>query len=195
MFLPLPPHHILNLHKPPPSLSNPSALSLILFPNEAERTGANPEPGVDLLLDVGLELVNQPHLLLGLALHQQELDDAGGLVHVDAHPGRLRERDIHVLAVVPHLEAGARPAGAPGATVLPEAAGPLVAFSGGAFTDQPDHHPAVVVHLPVTTVTQQILLTQHLQEERAGSEDWSKKTKTVSNFSHKFLCYYFRPMR
>lgn len=134
-------------------------MSLIPFPNKAERICANPEPGENLLLDVGFELVNQPHLLLALSLHQEELDDAGGLVDVDAHGGGQGELDIHVLAIVPHLVAGSRPAGTPGAVVLPEAAGPVWGLARRLLTDQPDHHPAIEVHLPVASMAQQILLT------------------------------------
>lgn len=108
--------------------------------------------------------MNQPHLLLALSLHQEELDDAGGLVDVDAHGGGQGEIDVHVLAVVPDLVAGARPADAPGGVVLSEAALPFLALAGSALADQPDHHPAIVVHLPVPAVAQQTLLTQHLKK-------------------------------
>ncbi len=151
--------------------AKPFTVSLILFPNKAERVCANPEPGEDLLLDAEFELVNQPHLLLALSLHQEELDDAGGLVDVDAHSGGQGELDVHVLAVVPDLVAGARPAGAPGAAVLPDAAGPVLGLPGCALTDHPDHHPAIVVHLPVPATAQQILLTQHLKKGGGAQQE------------------------
>lgn len=174
-------------------------MSLILFPNEAERMCSDPEPGENLLLDVDLELVNQAHLLLAFPLHQEELDDAGGLVDVDAHRGGQGELDVHVLAVVPDLVAGSRPAGAPGAVVLPEAAGPVLA--GRAFADQPDHHPAIVVHLPVPPMAQQILLTQHLKKRGGNSSKTCQpQTRVRKNdfhtinlqlFSRRFPCSCF----
>lgn len=87
--------------------AKPAAVSLILFPNKTVRICANPKPGENLLLDVDFELVNEPHLLLAFSLHQEELDDAGGLVDVDAHAGGHGELHVHVLAVVPDLVAGA----------------------------------------------------------------------------------------
>ncbi|KAG7238899.1 hypothetical protein INR49_030446 [Caranx melampygus] len=155
----------LNVHSLPPHPSH----YYYYTPQQVEvGVRTDPDRGQHLLLDVGLELVDQPHLLLGpLALHQQELDDARRLVHVDAHGGGLGQLGVHVLAVVPHLVAGAGPAGAPGGAVLPEAARPVLGLPGRALTDHPDHHPAVVVHLPVSPVSQQALLTQHL-EQRAG---------------------------
>lgn len=162
-----PPDTFLNVHYLTPAFK-PSTASLILFPNQAEWICANPEPRENLLLDAGFELVDQPHLLLALALHQEELDDAGGLVDVDAHSGGQGELDVHVLAVVPHLVAGARPAGAPGVGVLPDAAGPVLALPGRALTDQPDNHPAIVVHLPVPSMAHQTLLTQHLKQGGQG---------------------------
>lgn len=129
-------------------------MSLILFPNKAEGTCANPEPGKNLLLHVGFELVNLAHLLLALSLHYEELYDASGLVDVDAYGGAGRQLDIHVLAVVPDLIAGAGPADAPGGGVLPEATGPVLAFPGCALTHYPNHHPAIVVHLPVPSIAQ-----------------------------------------
>lgn len=155
-----------NVH--PPSPPHVPATSLILFPNEAEGVCSHPEPGENLLLDVGFELVNQSHLLLVFSLHQEELDDAGGLVDIDPHGGCQGETDVHILPVVPDLVAGAGPASAPGAVVLPKTAGPLLTPAWGAFSNQPDHHPTIVVHLPVPAMAQQTLLTQHLGWGLAG---------------------------
>ncbi len=153
-------------------------MSLILFPNKAERICADPERGENFLLDFDFELVNQAHLLLCLSLHQEELDDAGRLVDVDAYSGGQGELDIHVLAVVPNLVAGPWPASAPGAVVLPEAARPVLAFAGGALADQPEHHPAIVVDLPVSSMAQKTLLTQHLKEEGGQSRKrWKQQSK------------------
>lgn len=105
-------------------------MSLILFPNKAEGIGANPESREDLLLEVFFEFVNQPHLLLTLSLHQEELYDACGLVDIDAHGGGQGQLDVHVLRIVPDLIAGARPAGTPGGFVLSDAAGSVLHLPG-----------------------------------------------------------------
>lgn len=108
--------------------------------------------------------MNEPHLLLGLSLHQEELDDAGRLVDVEAHGGGWGEPEVHVLCVVPDLVTGARPAHTPRAVVLTEAAGPVLVLSGRALTHHPHHHPAIIVHLPVPSVAQQILFGQDLKQ-------------------------------
>lgn len=74
--------------------------------------------------------MNQPHLLLSLSLHQEELYDACGLVDVDAHGGEQGHLDVHVLRIVPDLTAGARPAGTPGGFVLSDAAGSVLHLPG-----------------------------------------------------------------
>lgn len=63
--------------------------------------------------------MNQSHFLFGLALYYKELDDAGRLVDVQSHGVGQGKVDIHILAVVPDLVAGPRPANTPGAIVLP----------------------------------------------------------------------------
>lgn len=78
------PDTFLNLHY---LTSQPSAVSLILFPKKAEGICADPEPGENIFLHVGFEFVNQPHLFLFLSLHWEELYDAGGLVDIEAHGG------------------------------------------------------------------------------------------------------------
>lgn len=156
----------LNLHY---LTSQPSAVSLILFPKKAEGICANPESGVNLLLHVNFELVNQPHLFLTLALHWQELYDTGRLVDVDAHGGGQGELDVHILAVVPELVTGARPTDTPRPVVLSEATGPILALPGCTLTDHPDHHPAIEVHFPVPSMAEQTLLRQHLKQ-RAGKQ-------------------------
>lgn len=151
-------------------------MSLIFSPEAAKGICANPEAGENLLLEVGFELMNQAHLLLALSLDRQKLDDAGGMVNVDAHGRPEGELHVHVLAVVPDLVAGPRPASSPGLFVLPDAAG--LAFPGGALADQPDHDPAVVIHLPVSPISLQPLLTQDLKREREREqiEWWSQRS-------------------
>lgn len=150
----------------PPQHASPVKVSLIFFPNETEGIRADPEPGKNLLLQFGFELVDQPHLLLGVSLHREELDHSCRLVDVDPDGGGGRQPDVDVLAVVPDLVAGAWPAHPPGAFVLPETAGHLLGFTGCALGHQANHHPAVVVHLPVASEAHQPLLTKHLREER-----------------------------
>lgn len=169
----MPPDAVLNFYYLTPPRAKPSAVSLILFPNKAERICANPEPGENLLLDADFELVNQPHLLLALSLHQEELDDAGGLVNVDANGGAMGELDVRVLAVGPDLVAGTRPAGAPGAGVLSDAAWSILALPGCTLTDHPYDYPAIVVHLPVPSIAQKTLFTQHLKKGGGSKQQMS----------------------
>lgn len=157
------PGTFLNLHY---LTYKPSAVSLILFPKKAEGITANPESGEDLLLHVGFKPVNQLHLLLAFSLHREELDDAGGLVDVDAHGGGQGELDVHILAVMPDLVTGARPASAPGPVVLSKATWSVLAFARCTLANHPDHHPAHKVHFPVPSLTQQTLLTQHLEHKQ-----------------------------
>lgn len=123
----------------------------------------------------------QESRLSRFSLHHVEGDDAGRLVHVDADGVALATVDLHALSVVPGLETRSAPAHGPRRLVLAQAARSVFSFAPTAGVHHPDHHPAFVLRLPVTTATQETLLTHHLDEEK----------KRASQFFNSLLFFFF----
>jgi len=127
--------------------------------------------------------------LLGAVLslfNKVKLDDTSWLVSIDADDGAERSLEFCVLSIVPDMVAGSGPASTPWKVILSQATWAILSFSPCAFTCCPDHHPALIFHLPVPTIVQKTLLTQHLQED---SQLW-KSVMCLLHVDHDSLTDY-----
>lgn len=140
-------------------------LLLIFLADPAAGFLSHPEPGQELVLEAGSVAVQESGLSR-LSLQQVEGDDAGRLVHVDADGVAVVTPDLHALSGVPGLVTGSVPAHGPRYLVLPQAARAVFNFAPAAGVHHAHHHPAFILRLPVTTVTQEALLTHHLHGGR-----------------------------
>lgn len=119
------------------------SLVILLF-DQAAGLCAHPETWDQLLPEGALHLLQKLDLpgCSRTPLHGVEVEDARWLVQVDADGGAQGDvGDLHTLAFVPGVVAGAAPAEAPGLFIFSKATRTLAVPPPGALVRHADNHP------------------------------------------------------
>lgn len=118
---------------------------LILLLDLAAGLCAHPDTWDQLLPEGAFDLLQKLDLL-GFArtlLHGVEVQDARRMVQVDADGGAQGDvSDLHALAFVPGVIAGATPTKAPGLFIFSEATGTLAVPPPGSLVRHANDHPS-----------------------------------------------------
>lgn len=137
----------------------------ILLSDQAAGLCAHPEAWDQLLREGALKLLQKLDLLgcPRTLLHSVEVEDTRRLVQVDADGGAHGDvGDLHALAFVPGVVAGAAPAEAPGLLILAEATGAVAVPAPGTLVRHAHDHPSWELHLPVSPEAEDALFAKDL---------------------------------